>query len=87
MGDGAEEVDAFADAALAGPLAEVVDQLASACDDDVDVRVAQLSERVDRDVEALEVMGAVEGCDERGDDRFGGNAEALAKTGSRPRRG
>ena len=87
MGDGAEEVHALADAALAGALAEVVDQLAAARDDDVDALVAQLRERVDRDVEALEVVGAVEGGDERSDDRVGGDAEPLAKAGSRPGRG
>ena len=79
VGDGAEEVDALADTALAGAPAEVVDQLAAARDDDVDALVAQLRQSVDRDVEALEVMGAVEGRDERRDDRVVGDAEPLAK--------
>ena len=61
--------------------AEVVDQLAAARDDDVDARVAQLGEGVDRDVEALEVMGAVEGGDEGGDDRVVRDAEPLAEAG------
>ncbi len=63
--------------------AEVVDQLASARDDDVDVAlVAELGEGVDRDVEPLEVVGAVEGRDEGRDDRVGGNAEPLAQAAS-----
>ena len=80
--DGAEEMNALGDSALAGPVAEVLDQLASARDDDVDALVAQLRERVDRDVEPLEVVGAIEGRDERGDDRVGRDAEALAQAAS-----
>ena len=79
MGDGAEEVDPLRDAALRRSRLELVEQLAAAGDDDVDGLVAQLGQRVDRDVEALEVVGAVERGDEGGDGRVGGDSEALAQ--------
>ena len=79
VGNGAEEVDALADSALAGSGAEVLDQLAAARDDDVDALVAQLRECVDRDVEALEVVGAVEGGDEGRDDRVVGMPSRLRR--------
>ena len=66
---GAEEVDAVRDPGLGGAGAEAVEQLAAAGDDQVHARVAEPGEGVDRDVEALEVVGAVEGRDEGGDGR------------------
>ena len=77
VGNRAEEVDALADTALCRSSAEVLDQLAAARDDDVDALVAQLCERVDRHVQALEVVGAVEGGDEGRDDRVARGCRAA----------
>ena len=79
--DAVEEVDAIADARRRGLGAEAVEQLAAAGDEQVDVAGARPGERLDRDVEPLEVVGAIEGRDERGDDGVGGDAEPLAQAG------
>ena len=78
VGDRPEEVDALADPGRRGAVAKAVEQLAAAGDHQVDV-VADPGERVDRDVQPLEVMGAVEGGDECRDDRVGRDPEPLAQ--------
>ena len=80
VGDAIEEVDPLADARRGRLGAEAVEQLAAAGDDQVDVAGAGAGERVDRDVDALEVVGAVEGGDERRDDGIGRDPE-LARAG------
>ena len=85
VGDRAEEVDALARRpASAARRAEAVEQLAAAGDDEVHASSPSCGQGVDRDVEALEVVGAVERRDERGDDRVGRDPEPLAQP---PRRG
>ncbi len=80
MGNRAEEVDPIGDPGCGRAVAKPVEQLAAARDQQVGRRVApRASERVDRDVEALEVVGAVEGGDERERRRALRNLEPFAK--------
>ena len=75
MGDAAGEVDPVRDARLRRLLLEARPQLAVARDEQVQPLVAGPRDRVDRDVHALEVVGAVERRHEGGDDRVVGDAE------------
>ena len=85
VGNGAEEVDAVADAALAA-LARSNSSTSSPPPATTmwTPLVAQLREGVDRDVEALEVVRAVEGRDERGDDRRRPGCRGARAGRSRP---
>ena len=78
MGHGAEEVDPVRYRGGPGALAKAVEQFATAGDDQMNVGIAERGERVDRDVEALEMMGEIEGRDEGGDRRRRRDPEPLA---------
>ena len=87
MRDRAEEVDAVGDPGGGRARAKAVEQLPAAGDDQMHALVAEPRQAVDREVETLEVVGAVERRDEAGDDRVGVDAEALrAARRRRPRR-
>src|SRR5687768_9208690 len=79
MRDSAQKMNLPSDAALGSAPAEVVNELAAACHDDVCSWVAELCKRVDRDIKALEVVSAIQGRDERGHQRVGGDAQPFAQ--------
>ena len=73
MGNGAEEVNAPLDPGPHGVGAIAVEQLPTTGDDQVRAGICEPRQGLDREVEPLEVVGAVEGRDEGGDDRVVGD--------------